>query len=128
MTPEQMRELDAWIAEHLTKCAMVEKISPRRYKARYHLDKIPGGVGCSGFKSVEDAWNYLTNQIPHPSTDKSEAFWVLEKCHEKVGFGIITQSTATGWSIRFAINGQNDVHGDTLPIAICLFAKKLFSK
>ncbi len=64
----------------------------------------------------------------HPSTDPAAAMQVLEKCADKLddpkkynpGVSPITKSGGQWW-----VGNQ---HAETLPLAICLFAKQLFSK
>lgn len=77
-----------------------------------------------------------------PSTDPASALEVLKKCAEHMKNGImgiaspIGDSVAStikkpsqGWVVGFIGKPSNfDVEAETLEIAICLFAKKLYSK
>ena len=123
MTTQELRELDAWIALNVTKT--LRKLSDEEYAAIV-------------------AWCEEANKDPHPNlelttprryegsclkytSDPAAAMEVLEKCAKQVGNVIeIFGNNKDGW----VVSGKNDAwesDADTLPLAICLFAKKLFT-
>lgn len=107
-TEKELRELDALIAEHVM-----------GYKR--HGDKIDlpiafdGGIKRCGLDLIQ---NY--------STDPAAAMAVLEKCAEKTEsseclyLGIVGKEWVVGLESM-----QIEAVAHTLPMAICLFAKKI---
>ena len=95
MSEKQLRELDAFIAEHVFGFDMAET-------------------------SVDDIERY--------TTDPAAAMLVLEKCCDKLEGFEITVWRGEKW--HCGLRKGNTVHqkADTLPLAICLFAKELFAK
>ncbi len=114
MTPTELRELDAWIAEHV----MGWKISQ---------------AGNSG-KNQSGQWK----SIPIYTTDPAAALEVLKKCYEKIWSDnpIITKCQHFKieiwnnglWVVQQSEKIETSIESETLELAICLFAKKLFSK
>ena len=113
MSEQEMREMDAFCAE-----------------------KVMGwvvGTGMVGQQVCRDKEGKLTYVNFMPSEDRSTAMEVLEKCAK-----CRTVAVNLGEDGKFAIGFvQRDSFGlgfcitdvlesDTLPLAICLFAKKLF--
>ena len=92
MSDKEMRELDAWIAEH----AM--------------------GLSC------------IRAATFRPTTDYGATMEVLEKCVERLLNNVEIFGNNRD---RFVVSGPNEAfesEAATLPLAICLFAKQLFSK
>lgn len=142
MTESQLRELDAWIAEHVfgykwghfgsvdDKTGLPELgwkepiylLEPERYGVEKSAHELPPQHRCK-----VDGWiNKGLPSYPEYTTDPAAAMAVLEKCREKESVTIGTLNgkccvTKSSWSRLF-------VESDTLPLAICLFAKQLFSK
>lgn len=113
MTAQEMRELDAWIAEYVMgfrKCPMPDET---------------GWIDDS--KSTNPYFPCF-----QPTTDPAAAMSVLERCLEKHGYGItIDVHDDAGFSLvgnSPYVATNPDVGDETLPLTICLFAKKLFSK
>jgi len=95
MSEKQLRELDAFIAEHVFGFDMAET-------------------------SVDDIERY--------TTDPAAAMMVLEKCCERTEDGrVIVRMGGNKW-IATGSNTSIYCVAETLPLAICLFAKELFAK
>ena len=127
MTAQEMRELDAWIWFNIFK--MVE----------HKIDKTSDGV---------DVWErlYLPENIsptlPHDELEKhwrilyiptftitaEYAMEVLKKCAEKCNKEDISICLRYGaWNVSQWTKHKIEEEAETLELAICLFAKKLFS-
>ncbi len=109
MTETEMRELDAWIAEHV----------------------IGWSYEVTGSDPTEDGYCWFDEnrkfpcELPHYSTDPAAAMQVLEKCAERSAIMIIKDDGC----VVAQINGKRlTADGPTLPLAICQFARKLFEK
>lgn len=105
-----MRELDAWIAEHV-------------FVWQYKM---------TGSDPVEDGECWFSEsgkfpcELPYYTTDPAAAMVVLEKCTQKDSVGIWRVS-----HIEFVVKNHREsvrATSETLPLAICLFAKQLFTK
>ena len=107
MSTQELRELDAWIEINL-------------------FGRVDVKVEGSTFGEI--SWDSDKMPVRQFSTDPAAAMQVLEKCCEKLdapdkynpGVSPIVKSVG-----RFWVGNQN---GQTLPLAICLFAKQLFTK
>ena len=117
LTKQQMNELDAWIAEHVMKWKCVETV--------YDLRSVRGtfAVSRSGDCYVPVRGNNI--EMWHPTQNKAQAMEVLEKCITVENVAMITRSEVFWVS---CYTGSVSTAGETLPIAICLFAKKLFAR
>ena len=136
MTDTELRELDAWIAERVMGWKTVKFIN--------QLDNVGHGKPVAQFYhhpmegiciSVPGQMNRIKSFLP--TTDPAAAMQVLEKCCaklEKDGMSVGICKSADGWDVSdvfFGVGYLSDTQGDvaeTLPLAICQFAKKLFSK
>lgn len=110
MSDQDKRELDAWIAEHV----MGWKRGPQwgNGNGEWLNGEIPV---CT--------WH----TAPQFCTNPVAAMALLEKCAKKaVSISIVPQSNG-GWIIYAHGIDTNMVEADDLPLAICLFAKKLYS-
>lgn len=126
MTDEQkLRELDAWIAEHVM---------------GWH------GINCGGIEplgfpeSVQSRAPMYNEIVLRYTTDPAAAMEVLEKCQSRMDCEDIALGECCGsWSAYSIFRENKGVIGRihvfvlppeklTLPLAIALFAKQLFSK
>ena len=124
MTDKELRELDAWIAEHvmgwITEC---------------HEDRVLFFPPDLDTEKKRRKWSYGIS-INRYTTDPAAAMMVLEKCIMYLSdkFGSVDLDHHGKFEIaammrgEYAADTENDVDAETLPLAICLFAKKLFSK
>lgn len=99
MNAKEMRELDAWIARNL-----------------FEWDYS----NFMWWKNHE----IVAYNLPQFTISKADAMNVLEKCVEQSQ--LTMQKPGTHWQIWNRVN--HHVTAETLPLAICLFAKKLFSE
>jgi len=107
MNETEQRELDAWIAENVM---------------GWDLGESKPGHGWPWFG--EFGFGDEQEKIPHYTTDPAAAMEVLKKCSEETY--ITTRRHKRCWSMSGS-NGMT-IEAETLELAICLFAKKLFSK
>lgn len=140
MTIEQeLRELDAWIAEHVMGTKNMFGLKKRGFWYR------PNAHGYTDRQSEawqlpfeeakkheyphgghDDRVTVCEIEIPSYTSNPAAAMQVLEKCAEKTTVAL-NQGT-TGWFISDCDKKLRFAVAETLPLAICLFAKKLFSK
>ena len=115
MSETELRELDAWIAEHVFGFK----------KTRRDFDSAITGYGF-------DANNKFA-VLPSPTTSPDDAMKVLEKCCDE-RFATSIQKNKVSWKVSriywgpFRMHESEVTFAETLPLAICLFSKKLFSK
>ena len=90
-------------------------------------------------KQLRELDNWLFENIKglasnlSPTQDPAAAMIVLEKCAEKLPVCVFKSAISGKWIADYESPEGHDVgiHGDeadTMPLAICLFAKKLFIK
>lgn len=146
MKQPKMRELDLWIAE---------KVMGWRW-FRFRMKKTEtasnAGKGHDRWQQLippNDTWHlqakynavhqpqgrgrYLEDETDlsdfRPTERGSDALEVLEKCFDKVG--LIDAHRVKMKPYSFCIGAtyvtDSEVEAETLPLAICLFAKKIFS-
>lgn len=101
MDTKEMRELDAWIAEHV----MGWKISFRA--GEVEIWRTPSGTA-----------------VFHPTTDPAAAMEVLKKCGERACTTVYR--TKGAWVVTSSILVGAEADAPTPELAICLFAKALF--
>jgi len=112
-TPEELRELDAWIAEHVM--GLVRHPCWYTHEHWEGVWRVPDGT--KGFNKFR------------PTTDPAAAMAVLEKCAEvESPVSVATCFEAGTWSVFVGGHWDEKRSAETLPLAICLFAKALFSK
>ena len=115
MSDKELRELNAWIAERMmeVKCAHEwQRISKRK---------------CKCLKCGYIQWNGSANSCADYTIDPAAAMQVLEKCAEKCTVQI-TKECGPYPIINSLVSGSGlGEEAPTLPLAICLFAKQLFS-
>lgn len=119
MTTQELRELDAWIAEHV----MGWKIT------KYHCcgEQVERLKPSSG-----DLHANIRNYSP--TTDPSAAMDVLKKCSQMKFDVSINHFDAKNLNLLIGLKEWSvltigfEAQAETLELAICLFAKKLFTK
>ena len=135
MNEKELRELDAWIAEHLFDFAWCPSVGFRKEKTSYWLFE-PKEVERYKPEVIKhnlplsDAYNHVAERrVPYYTTDPAAAMMVLEKCAQEDSeiriFQLPDKSFRIGSMDR---KGMFLTFAQTLPLAICLFAKKLFTK
>ena len=103
MTTQELRELDAWIAEHV-------------------MGWVPGSmsglwkIGPSSFRNF------------HPTLLAADAMDVLKKCAEK--HAVWVGRLEGNWALSLTDSREltHMTYGDTLEIAIAKFARAIFTK
>lgn len=111
MTDIEMREFDAWIAEHVMGW---EKFNPK-HDWSFDCWEMNNGGGMQGT---------LIYRF-QPTTDPAAAMQVLEKCAEKIqnDCGVVIYRITKGWVVESDHCTGMD---DALPLAIAKFAHLLF--
>lgn len=104
MTEQELRELDAWIAEHVM-----------GWRSGFDADGKEVWIRGPQDFIEKSEW------VP---ADDAAAMAVLEKCIEREGSAVIYAGPDGGYIM--CSDDIGDTHGHTLPTCICLFAKKLF--
>lgn len=108
----EMRELDAWIAENL-------------FGGIHHQEKpYREGIDTSLLAMWQGEMDCLVSGW-RPTTEPASAMLVLEKCRCVDGVHLSPPSPDKICEIW---GGGVRAYADTLPLAVCLFAKQLFSK
>ena len=127
MTPE-LRELDAWIAEHVMGWRRVQ--SAESHRTEEIVSRVEGDGLCSFNEPWQpqpggvffQQWRYFI-----PTTDPAAAMMVLEKCAKKQAVNVWYSTVHKQWAA--ADSGCfHTQYAETLPLAICMFAKKLYGK
>ena len=109
----ELRELDAWIAEHVMG------------KNPIHRDDKPPTKGTEDDYFVVE-YLAFSRSCPLYTTDPDAAMQVLEKCQHLTDV-VVYKTVQDKHGVRDDIS-DFAVDAETLPLAICKFAKKLFSK
>jgi len=123
MTTAELRELDVWIAKELFGWDFSEKgwcmsALQHRQMNGFYYGFPPDSIQYKGCA--------LPHRAPDYTTDPAAAMQVLEKCIAMVeDVHILWHLERRGYCVCW--DGVREF-SDTLPLAICLFAKKLFSK
>jgi len=123
MTTQELRELDAWIAEHVMGWKRVDSVlrifSKDQFATNSAFNEPPRVMIYESYSSVQ-SWI--------PTERGSDAMDVLKKCAEKHQHDIaIGTAGPTDWRVWAGeLNGAT--YASSLELAICLFAKQLFSK
>ena len=116
MTDKELRELDAWIAEHVMGWRKVGLLA--NFIAGTFLCNTSADCLAHDWKKESriSTWK--------PTTDTAAAMEVLKKC-----LSVQTEiHICQHWEGTYGIIGRHDVVGETFELAICLFAKTLFTK
>lgn len=140
MSDTELRELDAWIAEHVMGWTVKSRTSPHSGSSREHFWFEPGndiepkyrGLTYTMSPSGNVGGERCAPEIAHYTTDPAAAMWVLEKCCDDAPNAVEIIHEFNPWEVRTRKSNKPgdflEVHAETLPLAICLFARKLFSK
>lgn len=103
MTPTELRELDAWIAEH-----------------------VLGYTYSNHNLCCKKTGRFIQAGLPYYSSDPAAAMEVLKKCIA------VIEDVHFGWHLErrcyFVWGDGEKEFAETLELSICLFAKKLFTK
>lgn len=111
MSTKEMRELDAWIHEHVFgKCLFDEHRINNALCRKCCMD-------CSS----------ETHRVKSPTTDPAAAMEVLRICAKKDVTIQIRKQDSGEWCV-WDVQSWSDGTASTLELAICLYAKKLFTK
>lgn len=114
MSDKEMRELDAWIWQNVMLAKLVIRPADSTYPKLKYL-RFPNGD-----EILERMWS--------PTTDPAAAMDVLKKCGQSAVVTITTNpSIASHLGVWTCADEQIFCTGETLELAICLFAKKLFT-
>lgn len=120
MNDTELRELDAWIAIHLFGWIIFPTTK----------EWIDAGSPTGWTIEVSDQSPH--NEIAHYSTNRADAMLVLEKCAKKETVTIeVSLDGKQFWIARLDTESRNEDFckvAETLPLAICRFAKQIFSK
>ncbi len=129
MNAQELRELDEWIAMRIFgKYPLIAEVKWR------NEDGTPKGWGQWGdIGGTNGSW-----PLPHYTTDKAAAMEVLERCiievnrHDLPDVIVVDRNPAKAWFVYLygAVKRESKTisREDTFELAICLFAKQLFSK
>lgn len=122
---KELRELDAWIAEHVMGWRRINDIQRLSKSGEFFLHAAEGPF-------VHERQNYIKKFSP--TTDPAAAMMVLEKCLSSDNLTMpieIDRKRHKGGRFRIetgVISNSILAIEDTLPLAICRFAKQLFEK
>jgi hypothetical protein len=117
MKIEELRELDAWIAEN---------VMGFKKASRFEGGEL---LGSRGQKSNECRW--LSNDDPKYTTNPAAAMEVLKKCGQETYPYQLQIEIQENGSVNISGGGFRQpyrITASTLELAICLFAEKLFNK
>lgn len=136
--PNQTHNLDAWIA--------VNVMGWIPCRGDYWLGAVnPGKFNCKISEATSWAFEYQGGNTCddsgktycgtetyqwNPSSDEECAMQVLTKCAEKLGRGHaveISMAIGGGWAVQSSRNVSDVEVAGTLPLAISLFSKKLYT-
>lgn len=120
-TEQELRELDAWIAEH------VMGWKARKLNRRDLINHLmPPQSITDGFGKYDADPMFQTNVtgVPNYTTEPAAAMEVLKKCMDMAVVTLFEKAKG-GYEVRWQ---QMSASAETLELAICLFAKKLFTK
>jgi hypothetical protein len=126
-TETQLRELDAWIAEHVFGWHKIQT------GQNHSLCSVCGnGFGARHNHYYPDFHGSMSGSVPFYSTDPAAAMQVLKRCVEfakrNLGHSVILTDTMNGYCVGLTIPSFKFITADTWELAIALFAKALFRK
>lgn len=139
MNDKDVLELNTWIAEHVMGVKpAIESAAMSKDRKGYALWEKPGISReiVKDFCERTPEYDYVENKIyPNYSKNPAAAMQVLEKCAEKldgfevsIGLHVYKASEPARFMVCSSNHREFQSIAETLPLAICLFAKKLFSK
>jgi hypothetical protein len=128
MNDTELQELDGWIAEHVLGWKWFRYLKERSelYSERRTLMDKPNRYvrkAKGGEPLAEDAFD----NIPKSTTDPAAAMQVLRRCADKTP---VVQISYFGGLCGYVVSARSTdgpIKAPTIELAICLFAKKLFS-
>jgi hypothetical protein len=139
-TEKELRELNAWIHAALFDGGKYVGLVKRGMWYRANAAGYTNHEWEAGRYLIGDAILHTTSpdcedpvkvqsfSIPQYTTDPGAAMQVLEKCTETLPRSLeICKDGGQFWISRTDDDDTNGVMAETLPLAICLFAKKLFT-
>ena len=117
MTTQELREMDAWIAEHVMGLTVTVKES-KTLPGIMTVGQTRGGIDLG---------------LPNYTTDPAAAMEVLQKCAEKIRdteLAVEVYAPTRSEPSWFVLDSEGSISGiaPTLPLAICLFARELFKE
>lgn len=141
MSETELRELDAWIDRELFAGGKFVGLKKCGFWYRDGACGYTSAACDAGRFTPEEAKKreYLRGEepvtihelpIPHYTTSPADAMRVLERCVDESPYGSVTiYKAGDEWLIECK-DGEvfESAQENTLPLAICLFARKLFSK
>ena len=116
MTPDELRALDCWIAEHVFGLKLCGK-----HTAGYVVDADPRWCGQEPvYECYEDEIGRYWS-VSKYSTDPDDAWAVVERMQER-GFAVLVLSPgANVYVVGFGLEAAKSA--ETMPLAVCLAAK-----
>lgn len=124
LTPEQHAELNAWICENVMGLVSVGKDA--EMQERWLPKEIHAVINCISYSELSRHYLYA---IPRYTTSPADAMAVLEKICERVTITIDhVYCDGHNWSICAFGSIDEAIYEETLPLAICLFARQLFTE
>ena len=118
MNESELRELDAWTAEHVMGWKHVTKLAD--FKTDTFIGSHNGII--VGSKDHNRATNW------RPTSDSGNAMDVLKKCAENKMVGISIDSLGGQIEVWSIVYPEFRAQSETLELAIAQFAKALFSQ
>lgn len=118
---DELRSLDAWIAINL--------FDKHEFKPHHINNSLCAfcnhGIEFKGHWNKD--WQNISGSLPRYSTDPADAMQVLSRCVEekRLAISISMRVASKTWTV---FHGAYKAEAETLPLAICLFARALFSK
>ncbi len=126
MNEKELHELDAWIDGHIFGVKKCHHIHTKRLKNSFLKVQC---LDCHG--AFRDEGGTVNNGLRRYTTDPAAAMMVLKKClarFDNESDDAIMIALVNGKPIVCSNEIQQGREAETLPLAICLFAKQLFSK
>lgn len=124
----ELRELDAWIAEHLFG-AHIYKTGRGSIAAVFNMNRVNEP---SEYNRIIDAQHPWDENSFNPTINPADAMSVLEKCLDRDGTIVIRRAFKAGGIEIVWLEGSDEIIGPSsdwpnLPLAIAKFARQLFS-
>lgn len=120
MSPSALRELDAWIAEHVMKLS-AWKETPERITCILNPNEFVLSIPN---KIVRARLGNNPTSNFQPTIDPTAAMQVIDKCIVELGYVVIGKFPSGLYGVSKP--GYAFTEAPTIPRAICLFAQKLY--
>jgi hypothetical protein len=124
MNEKELRALDAWIAESLFSWKRNNHESRKAYDVYITPDGEHKYVGGAPMGMPYEC-DHPDNDMFAPTTDPAAAMQVLGECSRQVQ--VTVWKRVNDWQV-FSQHMQIHGEGETLPLAICKFARQLFER